>query len=319
MISRIDKMKQSFVALRCPARAAMVAGLLSLGVSIPRVARADANACTGIHASGQREIKAGRLKSASKQFTACGSDEACPEAVRADCMDLFASVERMIPTVIFSVVDQTGNDVTGVIKVHSGDSVLVDALDGRAVQVDPGQHHLRFELPWGENVTSEVLVREGEKNRLVSVKVVDPSKASSPVPEPVAGETSSAPLPPPLAEEPVNRTPVGFWVASGIGVAALGTGTVFALMGRSKHSSLADCSPNCAPALETDYDAMKRNYLIGDIAFGAGIVSVGVAAVIYFTSGKPREESSTMAIPRLDFVPARRGAGGTVVLSGATF
>jgi hypothetical protein len=314
----MSQTKHSLATRRGATRPAILTALVALGVSLPRVALADANACAGLHASGQREMKAGHLRSASKQFTACSSDESCPEAVRADCMELFENVERMIPTVIFSVVDQTGSDVTQVVKVYSGENLLVEGLDGRALAIDPGQHQFRFELPWGESMTSDVLIREGEKNRLVGVKAVDPNKAIAPAPEtPV---TTPAAPPSPVAPVVVNRTPVGFWVASGIGVAALGAGTVFALMGRAKHSDLADCSPTCDLAREDDYDAMKRDYLIGDIALGAGLVSVGVAAVIYFTAGASTEEApSTARLPQLDVRPARSGVGGTVLFSGATF
>lgn len=298
-------------------------GLLLVALSptaVTQPARADAGACMNLHASGQREMKAGRMKLASQQFMQCASDDSCPAAVRGECMTLFETVERTTPSVIFSVVDDQGSDVTNVVRVFSGDTLLMETLDGRAVPVDPGKHQFRFELPWGQVVHTDVLIREGEKNRVVSIKVEDPNKpAARPEPE-VPGIGATDGPPPPVAR---SRTPPGFWIASGLGVAALGTGAVFTIMGRGKHSDLADCSPNCDPARKDDYDALKRDYLIGDIALGVGVVSAGVAAVIYFTGGSSSSEAADSAkarrAPRLSLVPGVSNHGATLTLSGTTF
>lgn len=304
---------------RLPSPAALaLAGLAASFVVSPGSAFADASSCTELHASGQREMRAGQLKTASKQFMTCSSDDLCPEEVRADCIRLYESVERRTPTVIFSVVNEEGQDVTNVVKVSSGENVLVESLDGRAVALDPGQHEFRFDLPWGEAVNLEVLIREGEKNRVVSIKVKDPNQPGAEVPvEPAA---PVGPAPPVVVMAP-NRTPAGFWVATGIGAAALGTGIVFEVLGYSLHSELADCSPTCDPARKDDYEAMKRNYLIGDIAIGAGLVSFGVAALIYFSSDSPApmDSASLRRLPQVAIVPSRSGDGASVLISGSTF
>jgi hypothetical protein len=236
-------------------------------------------------------------------------------------MQLFESAERRVPTVIFSVVDEQGGDLSANVKVYSGDELVSENLDGRAVPFDPGRYQFRFVLPWGETIPSDTLIREGEKNRMVSITAADPNKAVAAEPTvstEASASSTSLPTPPP------NRTPVGFWVASGVGVAALGTGAVFAILGRSTHSDLADCSPDCDPSRKDDYNTMKRNYLIGDIGIGAGLVSLGVAAIIYFGSGSsesPATETSTTVsrLPRVSVVPSREGDGASLVLSGATF
>lgn len=305
-----------FVALELFPSRRLFAVALALASAIVSAspARADAAACMELHATGQRELKAGRLKSASERFTTCGSDETCPAAVRTDCIQLFESVERVIPTVIFSVVDEQGSDLSNEVKVFSADQLLVENLDGRATPVDPGRYHFRFALPWGESVMSDVLIREGEKNRAITIRVVDPKhKVVKP---------ATPPVPISQAQPAVSAGPpaAGFWVASGLGIAALSTGVVFEVMGYTAHSDLADCSPRCDPNRKDDYDAIKRNYLIGDIAIGAGLVSLGVAALVYFGSGNVSagEASSATFLPRISIVP-QTGAGASVVLSGDTF
>ena len=306
-------------------RAGVRFGLALLGalavVGLPETARADADTCMELHASGQRERRAGQLKAASEKFMACGSDESCPAAVRSDCVEFYSEVERVQPTVIFSVVDQHGADVTNVVKVYSGEELVVEGLDGRAVSVDPGQHHFRFELPWGETMTSDVLIREGEKNRVVGIRAIDPNKPATTEEAPMsAGAEPALPAEPEAKAAPPNRTPAGFWVSTGVGLAAIGTGTVFTLLGRGKHSELADCSPRCDPNTQKDdYETMKRNYLIGDITLGAGIVSLGVATIIYFTSGSSRTEMTATRAPRLRVTPVATPQGASLVLSGSTF
>jgi hypothetical protein len=293
--------------------------LSAFALCVPRAALADAASCTTQHASGQREEKSGHLKAAMEQFTSCGSDESCPDAVRTECMDRFASIEKLVPTVVFAVTDASGADYSSV-KVYSGDELLVDGLDGRAIQLDPGKHHFRFELASGQKLETEVLVREGERNRVIKVTVpAEPGQAVEP--KGPAAPGPATPLTPPPAEE-ARPIPVGFWIASGVGVAALGSFGVFALLGRSIHSSLADCSPSCNPNRKDDYDTLKRDYLIADISLGAAVVSAGVAATFLFT-GSSDSARSTGSLPhqqlRVGFAPASRGVGGTVWLGGESF
>jgi hypothetical protein len=294
----------------------LAASIVAAQLGSAATARADAKSCTNVHASAQREQKAGHLKAASEQFMACGSDESCPEAIRTDCMDRYASVEKLIPTVILSLVDERGNDVTSV-QVYSNDQLLTSELDGRPIALEAGKYRFRFVLPSGQEVTSDVLIREGEKNRVVKAEL---PKSETEVP---AAEADSGPE---LVEATVapdtSRSPgAGFWIASGVAVAALGSFATFAILGRQKHESLADCSPECARSEQGDYDAMKRNYLIADISLGAAAVSAGVATVLFLTSGgKEAPPSAAKAsLPRLSVAPARSGYGASVSLIGHSF
>lgn len=294
--------------------------LAGSGLMLTRPAAADAGSCVNLHASGQRGIKSGTLRQAVKDFMACGSDEACPAAVRTECTELYSSTERLLPTVIFSVVDERGSDVAAV-KVYSGQELLAESLDGRALPIDPGKHQLRFELPWGESISQDLLIREGEKNRVIPLKVHDPQH---PAVASAAGAPDGAPVPPDSTSAVARpkRLPIGFWIAAGVGVAAVGTGAVFELRGRSQHSDLADCSPRCPDSRRDDYDSMKKSYLIGDIALGAGVAALGVATVVYFTS-RGKEEAPTGAVrrgwQRLAIVPTFSTRGATLHVTGVTF
>lgn len=281
----------------------------------PRLARADVASCTTLHASGQREAKAGRLKRASEQFLTCASTERCPDAIRSECVELYTGIQKVIPTVVFTVTDEQGRDITNV-KVYSTDQLVVESLTGRPVPLDPGKHHFRFALPSGEVLGSDVLVREGEKNRVVGVQVKDSARA------PAATKPGTSRRAAPASPAPKGRSlPAGFWVASSIGVASLASFGVFAVLGHGKQSALDECSPNCGPSSHDDYDKMRRDYLIADLSLGAAAVSFGIATWLFFSSGSgsgetPKRGEST---PRFAILPLPDRSGAALLFNAGGF
>jgi len=296
-------------ASRCSRAALAVSVALSLMFSGSRAARADVATCVQSHAEGQREAKAGRLKLAAELFASCRATEGCPDAIRAECADFHKDVEKSLPTLIFAVMDAHGADVTNV-GVYSGDELLTEGLDGRPVALDPGKHHLRFVLAAGEELVKDVLVREGEKNRIVSVRLPEPV-GPKPVVEASAPSSAAASRP---------RLPAGFWISTGVGAAALASWGVFALLGHGHQSTLDDCSPNCAPDHRDDFDAMRRDYLIADISLGVAVVSAGVSTWL-FLANKPASDAPSAAgrAPRISVAPRFSATGGGFVLNAETF
>jgi hypothetical protein len=282
--------------------------VLSLLLVVPRAALADVAACVQAHTSGQREAKAGRLKAASELFASCVSQEACPDAIRAECAEFRKDTERSVPTLIFAALDEQGGDLIQV-RVYSSDQVLAQSLDGRPIAVDPGQHHFKFELPSGQVLESQVLVREGEKNRIVSVRAKAEAKPSAPAP---ATESS----------EIQRKLPTSFWIASGVGAAALASWGVFAVMGHGKQSTLAECSPNCPDSSRADYDAMHTDYLIADISLGVAVASAGVATWLFLSSDRSStadQHESASPSSRLTVVPLVSTRGAGLVLNASAF
>jgi len=274
---------------------------LSLLLGVPSAALADVTACVQAHTSGQREAKAGRFKAASELFASCVSEQGCPDAIRAECAEFYKGAEHSVPTLIFAALDERGGDLIQV-RVSAEEQVLCETLDGRPIPVDPGEHHFKFELASGQVLESDVLVREGEKNRIVSVRAKPtPSTASE-------ARTSSLDV-----DQGARKLPTSFWVASGVGAAALVSFGAFAAMGHGKQSSLNDCSPSCSSSSHADYDAMSQNYLIADISLGVAVVSAGVATWLFLSSDRSRAAAHASAGPvaRLSLTPlvSTRGAG----------
>lgn len=284
--------------------------LLTAGVvlALARPASANTDSCTRAHATGQREENAGHLKQALASFQECASDSECPLPIRNECTQLYTTVEGRLPTLIFSVVDGHGNDVVDA-KAWSGDVLLADGLNGRPVAVDPGLHELRFELPTGELVTKSVAVRQGEKNRIVSLQL---PRNDLGVTE-TAGIEENTP-----AAEPSDtalKVPLGSWISYGVGVAALGAWGTFALLGRNEEKNLDKCSPNCPSTMQGDYDAMKRDYLIADVSLGVAAAAAVAGTIVLLTMGRgPKAPAEAVAAgtakPKVSVAPVALGRTG---------
>jgi hypothetical protein len=242
---------------------------------------ADVIACTRAHSTGQREAMAGNLKKASQLFASCGAMEDCPRPIRDECVELFRDVERNIPTVILTATDESGKDSTDV-RVYVDEKILTDGLAGRAISFDPGLHRFKFVFGNGEVVKNEVLIREGEKNRVVAARQV--SKNNDEYGALTIEENTRA-------TQPFDSLPIGFWITAGVSAVSFTSFGVFGLMGYRAQSTLEDCSPNCSTNREHDFDVMRRDYLIADISVVVSALTAGTATWLYLSS-KPSQSHS---------------------------
>lgn len=305
-------------SLRSVSKGTVVLVTLYSVLLVPRGAHADVKSCINSHESGQVEAKAGRLKRAAELFGTCGAMEDCPTAVRAECVELYRDVEKSLPTVIFSAVDEHGKDITNV-QVYATDQLLTSSLDGRALALDPGKYSLKFVFPKGESVDADVLVREGEKNRVINVaaQVRTPAKPVASVQERGSSEAD--------ATNANSRAalPMGVWISAGVGAAAIASWGVFALLGRSKQSKVDECSPKCDASLHGDFDAMRRDYLIADISLGVAVASAGAATWFLVSSnGSPSTPTAVYATKRsarLSLLPLFSVSGAGLVVSAEAF
>ncbi|MEO6599110.1 MAG: hypothetical protein ABIQ16_04505 [Polyangiaceae bacterium] len=287
--------------------------MLALALA-PATAAADTKSCIASHASAQRETKAGHPKQAAQLYTACGSDNTCPEQLRSECAELLDQVNHTVPSVIFSAIDGKSSDVSNV-KVYADEALLIDGLDGRAIELEPGKYHFRFVFPDNSSLSNDVLIREGEKNRLIEVrapleKKVEPVAPGVVRPAPI--ESAPPPPPPPPAEK---STPVGAWVATGVAVVGFGTFGTFALLGSSDKKTLQDCSPSCPDSAHGTRDSLKTKFLVADIGLGVGAASAILAGVLFLTSGPSAAEQRAQAANRgLSFNASAHG--GELLLRG---
>ncbi|WP_394822079.1 hypothetical protein [Pendulispora albinea] len=234
--------------------------------------------CTDAAVSGQRLRAKGTLRAAVERFAICIAPE-CPGIVRRDCGRWIAELQDAMPSMVFRVVDASGQDVHEGHVLFDGES-LVDKLDGRAVPVDPGAHRIAYVSASGtkaaERIEEDIVVREGERNRLHVFHLPDKNAGKAPVPKPSAPAPIVSPAPPPPPAPAPSPWP---WILGGSGLAALGVGVGFWYAGTDAHSNLGS---TCAPShscSDSDVSRAKTQLVVGDVLGAVGIAAVATAVV----------------------------------------
>jgi len=198
--------------------------------------------CIAANEEAQSLQRSGHLRGARDRLRLCTS-HACPGAVREDCAARIHDVEEALPSVVLAARDAAGADLVEVRVTLDGEP-LASTLDGKAIDVDPGEHAFGFVAPDGARVDERVVVREGERRRVVEARFASPPAATTAT---ALGPTgpAQAPAPPPPADHasaPGRSQRILAIVAGGLGVAALGVGTYFGLHAKSTYDgALAHC------------------------------------------------------------------------------
>lgn len=256
----------------------------------------DVQGCIEAHELAQVARKEGRLLEARDKLLTCAHDS-CPSVLRRDCGPWLTEVTSSLPTVVVLAKGPDGSDLLDV-RVSFDGKQIAASLDGRAIEVDPGVHTFRFETDGQEPVERKVVIREGVKNHELTVRfggaAAEPASPSS---------VGSGPDTDMEATRPV---PVVVYVLGGLGVVSLATSVYFQAGGLSKRSDLDDrgCKPYCPV---DDVDAAKRDILIGDIALGVGIASLGAATYFYLSRPSVSEQTANRR-PPLDVLSVPGGA-----------
>lgn len=248
----------------------------------------------------------GKYRQAREQMLVCARD-VCPGPIRSDCTKWLEDVQRDAPTLVFGAREGSKDLVD--VKVSVDGTLVATSLDGKAFLVDAGAHTVKFER--GSDVREErLVVRAGEKGRAVSVdfgkgeETSAQGSGSTPTTEPPAVEKSGGSLTPAL-------------VVGGVGIAALGVGAVFGVMGLGEYDDLGKCKPHCT---NDAVDGARTKLLIADVGVGVGVVALAVSAVMILTRPKAQELTDAQAKRspsgvRFDLAPS--SAGVSAGLSGS--
>jgi hypothetical protein len=280
--------------------------LLWLSVlSVPAHADDSKQACAKAYEQTQSLRKASKLREAKEQVKLCAV-ESCPAFVKKDCVVWLDEIENSIPTVTFQV-KRDGEELVN-LQVWMGKIQLKEKLDGKSVGVDPGEQTFRFTNSKGESTSKTVVVRQGEKNRIILINWPSSKPAAS------GTGTPPPPDPPPKREQLPTETsggpPLGTWVLGGVGLVGLGAFATFGLLGKGQRSDLEkSCSPNCSAS---EVDKVKSKYLIADISLGVGVVSLGIAAVLWLTASPNKGSERPQSAWLVDWVATPQGGMATV-------
>ena len=293
---------------RRPALAFVLVAATLVAPTLVRVAAADEPSkqqCVSANESAQSLRRAGKLRDARAQLLQC-VNPACPGPVRDDCSERLNEVEKALPTIVFTAKDAGGTDLTSV-HVTSDGAPLADALSATAVAVDPGEHLFAFEADGYVRMEKNVVIREGDKGRRISVVLQPVTRAEPPATASPVAPTPSPPTPKAAQSSPPDgdartgseappatstSTPVAAYVALGVGGVGVVVTTVFGVLALGNKSSLdSACGSDkkaCPASSRSDINGMHTNSIISDVGLGVGIVGLGVGgALLLFGRGGP--------------------------------
>ena len=268
--------------------AALMLFTLSAWSSMASADEPSKEACIESHSRGQDAREQGKLSLARKLFMTC-AQPACPALVQNDCARYADDLDRHQSWLSFVARDAAGNDLPDT-AVYIDDVLLMTRLDdGKAHEVDPGKHVVRFEYGDRERVVT-LVVGSGEKGRTVVATFDGGSTATALKGEPIRGPALK------------NPHALGARALIGAGAGMMVGGATLGLVGLSRVP--ADCSVSshvCTSAPgSASYDKAAAGVRLsntGWVAGGVGAAALAAGLVWYFTSAKA--ERRTLVSPML--------------------
>lgn len=262
------------VGQRTRALRVALAALASLVVgSGAETALADHAQCGAAYVAAQKLMREGKLRAARKQLIQCAKD--CLPEVERDCTTWLTEVGSSMPTVVVVALDARGEELSDANVAIDGEQ-RAGALDGRALEVDPGKRRVEV-TRHGTIRRLDLTILQGEKNRRVEVHFPE---VNVPAPQ---GDHGNGALPP--REGDRGLAPEA-WIAGGVSLTSLLGAAYFWLAAESLRQDLLDrgCAPGCP---EGDRESIRDRRLIGDVLLGVGVVSAGVFGYIWLNHSGP--------------------------------
>jgi hypothetical protein len=274
------------------------AALVGLCLLVPAGARGDggptAAACAEAYTNAQTLRNARKLVEARDAMRICAAST-CKDFIVKDCVQWLDAVAESLPSVVPVATDAQGNALPNV-KVSMDGKPLLDKIDGRSLDVDPGQHTFAFEAADGTKAEKSVLVTEGEHSKRITVTLGPAAvpAGSTPIPPPTA--SSGTPTTPPATTAPTSGPPLKLigLVTGGVGIAGLAVGSVFGFLALDKKNSAGCSSASVCPsptAEQTLRDAGSAA-TIATVGFVAGGALAAAGVVLWFVAPGAQVQAS---------------------------
>lgn len=247
-------------------------------------------ACIDAHSKGQDAREQGKLSLARKLFLSC-AQATCPPLVQGDCARFADDLTRMQPTLSFVARDGTGADLPDTTIYIDGQLIATRLDDGKAHDVDPGAHTIKF-IHDGKDMVQTVVVGAGEKGRTVAATFGDPTAAAALG----GGGKRRAPSGPRVTHPGGAKLVVGLGAAMVLGGGALG---IYGLTRVPDNCTLSTHQCAAPPGDKSFDDASAAIGLsnIGWVVSAVGVVAIA-GGVAWYVGGKHTENgSSVVATP----------------------
>ena len=201
------------------------------------------------------------------------------------------AVEQRLSKITLALADPTAK---GTVQLRvDGSEFAVTRLE-TPVPFDPGDHVVEASMPgmtpWKSTVQ---LGKDGDVKVVIVPKLEPPPVAAVVAPVVEAPAVVAKP-------EPSNGGRTLAWVVGGSGVAVAAVGGIFGGLALSAHSSaksLCPASPCSSSQGVSDNNSAKTDAWVADVMIPAGVVGVGVATYLFFTSrGGPSPATTAVQI-----------------------
>ncbi|MDP9152087.1 MAG: hypothetical protein M3O36_19355 [Myxococcota bacterium] len=271
--------------------------------------------CIAASEQGQSDRDEGRYRSARKAFFGCAR-AVCPRVIVDSCTKWLRDLDDSAPTIVLGANDEHGNDLTDVNVTFDG-VPLASVLDGKPVEVDAGEHVLRFERTGSEGVQQKLVLRAGDKARGVTVTLR--SSGADPAGGLQAESSEGGRTEPLLSPHHVTAASLGLGA-----LLAAGAGAYFIARSDQDQGNAANLrsglpsnacthvvSTTCQSLSDT-VDSQHREANVASFLFvGAAALAAG-AAVSWFAWPTPRGTGSVRAAWLIPLAGgAAAGVGGT--------
>ena len=286
-----------------------LAALLLVAGAAPAAADSK-ESCVDAHSRGQDERQQGHLSVARKLFLQC-AQSTCPQVVQAECSQFVDDLNRIQPTITFVARDADGNDLSDTTVEVDGAVIATRLDDGRAYDIDPGKHVVRFTHA-GRSHDVPIVVGTGEKGRTVIGKFPGAGPATTAT---TAGAASTPADAPPATPRVVHPRGAKYLVLGGAIVAAAGAGLIawglLTIPDNCDLSSHTCIAPPGDPVFDDASSAVTK-FNIGLVAGGVG-AAAAIGGLVWYFGGARRPEleepEGMTAAPYL--VPGGAGIGVT--------
>jgi hypothetical protein len=269
---------------------------------------------------GQTERDEGRYRAARESCLACARD-VCPKLVTSACTKWLREAEDDAPTVVLGAKSERGDDLTDV-RVSFDGAPFASLLDGRPLEADAGEHIFRFGRDGSLSIDKRLVLRAGEKARVVTVTFAPTDAAGAPGPPGTATpHETGAWTPERSLVSPRNAALAGLGLGA---LAAAGGGAFMAVRSgqdASRATSLRDgrsanactdapTTPTCE-ALTTDVGSQRREMTTATWLFaGAGALATGAALLWLLWPERPPSSAEPTVSVQADL------GGATVHVAG---
>lgn len=179
--------------------------------------------------------------------------------------------------------------------------IQVDGVDfgetqiGKQVTIDPGPHRIVARIGNAEFEES-VTLAEGETKE---VELVPPEGFGKGAAKPPPVDKEPEPEPAPIVKLEKSGPGALPWIIGAAGIVSLGAGGYFLVQRNKAEDDLkTNCRDDvCPSAKQSVGDDGKRYALLTNVAFGVGVVGLGVATVWLLSSGGgEKKESSALRV-----------------------